>query len=318
MMKLTKKLTKAALVCGFFCMQMDLLATEIKKIGVTWLGQSQMPERVTSGFQQRLTEYRDQIELEIKPALNSIDTLTATVKKFEETKDAMLVLRSNGARFLAKNPPKIPTFIGACNHPAELGVIKNMKAPEGNVTGVSYYIMLDNPFDLFQQILPKVKSYVLLNETNHPSSAIDRRGTQTQCIKHKLNCHYELVSHRMSIKKAVVKYADKTGIAFIIGNQAKVLDNSEIVFRYAGNNPVLSYSEKSVIEGALLSLSANDVKLGVMLAESVIDVLIKGKKISQVPVKFDMKPTLKINTKVANDLKIAIPLKILNRAQLVD
>jgi putative ABC transport system substrate-binding protein len=43
----------------------------------------------------------------------------------------MVILRSNGAKWLGENLPSVPTFIGGCNNPVQLGSLKNMQAPEG-------------------------------------------------------------------------------------------------------------------------------------------------------------------------------------------
>ena len=92
--------------------------------------------------------------------------------------------------------------------------------------------------------------------------------------------------------------ANKDGVsAFIIGNQGLVIDATAKLVEKAGNTPVLAYSSKPVNDGALGGFVADDVKLGQMLAESLVDVVVNGKAIKDVPVKVDPEPKFFVNAK---------------------
>ena len=69
---------------------------------------------------------------------------------------------------------------------------------------------------------------------------------------------------------------------------------------------------------ALCGVVADDVKLGGMLAESVVDVLVKGKAIKDVPVKTDPKPRLVINIATAKRLGLEISFEILETAKIIE
>jgi putative tryptophan/tyrosine transport system substrate-binding protein len=64
-------------------------------------------------------------------------------------------------------------------------------------------------------------------------------------------------------------------------------------------------------------LVANDVKLGQMLAESIVDVLVKGKPIKDVPVKVDPQPQLVVNAAAATRLSLEVPFDVLQAAKVV-
>jgi putative ABC transport system substrate-binding protein len=71
------------------------------------------------------------------------------------------------------------------------------------------------------------------------------------------------------------------------------------------------------MDGALCGLVADDVKLGGMLAESVVNVLLKKASIHQTPVKVDSQPQLLINTDTAERIGLAIPFEILESAKRI-
>ena len=81
---------------------------------------------------------------------------------------------------------------------------------------------------------------------------------------------------------------------------------------------MLSYTNKPVHAGALGGFVAEDVKLGYMLAESLVDVLVKGKAIKDVPVKMDPNPKFFVNAKTAERLGVEIPYEILAAATVIE
>jgi putative ABC transport system substrate-binding protein len=275
-----------------------------------------MTNRVTKGFEEGMRELASDIKIEYQKELASIDDLAAIAGKWQKEKRAMVLLRSSAAKWLAKNPPSIPTFIGGCNNPAELGVVKDLQAPEGKITGVTYFLPVDTQFEIFRAIIPDLKSVVLLLEKGHPSSPIDQEGTKAVCKKLGIQYSEKFCSSKEETVQAVNQYKGKVS-AIILGNQALLIDHAEAVVSAAGQMPVVSYSSKPVKAGALGGFVADDVKLGRMLAQSVVDVLKKGKAIKSVSVKVDPEPTFYVNAKTAENLGIEIPYSILETASVI-
>ena len=261
----------------------SLLSSHIfaENVGVTWFGKSGMAKRVMTGVEERLGEVAPDIQLEYKDTQPSLEELGNRIKEFEGNKDAIIVMRSNGAKFLAKNPSSLPTFIGATNDPQTLGTVKNPDAPEGTITGVTYALPVDVQFETFQAILPEMQSLLLLTEKGHPSGPIE--AAKTKGITEELGLTYnhlevENLDQLLETVKANVGQYD----AMIMGTQAVLIDNAKVLVETAGATPVLAFSSKPVKDGALGGFVADDHKLGRMLADSLVDVLKNGKKIAEV------------------------------------
>jgi len=286
------------------------------EIGVGWAGKSGMSIRVSTGFEQEIKSLVPGIRIEYKKEVASIEDLGKIVKKWEKEKKAMVLLRSTAAVWLGKNPPSIPTFIGGGNHPRELGAIKRLGRPEGNITGVSYHLRKGPQFGIFRTIVPDLKSIFLLLEKDHPSSPIDDKYTQKICkklgitYKRKYFDSVEEIVKTIEQNKALVS-------GFVIGNQALIFDHTEIIVKAAQNTPVLSYNKNSIKKGALCGFVADDFKLGRMLAQSLFDVLIKGKAIKDVKVKFDENPKFYVNIKMLKKFGFSLPEKLRKRAILI-
>jgi len=311
-MKISKRRCVVVLMALLaLCFSSNLYAVDI---GVAWEGKSGMANTVIKGFDEGIKG--SGINVEYQKDLASVDELVKVMSRFQKEKAGMVILRSTGAELLIKNPPTIPTFLGACNNPAKLGVVKNMKAPEGNITGASYYIPGIIHVELIKTILPGVKSVMLLLDKEHPSAPIENEETKAGCATLKITYHGKMCSSVDEILTAVKENKDKVS-AFIIGTQALVFDNTPKIIDAAGKTPVFAYSEKPIKSGALGGYVANDEKLGKMLAQSVIDVLLKGKAIKDVPIKFDPQPIFYLNGNTYKKLGLEIPPNVLGAAKII-
>ena len=286
------------------------------KMGVAYTSYSGMAERVLAGFIDEMKTQRVPMELEYKTGLADLDVLAREVRAFEKTKDAILIMRSTGAGWLAKNPTRIPTFVAACNHPGQLGVIKNMNAPEGNVTGATYYLPRDVQWEIFRAILPDIHSIFLILEKGHPSSMVDHRETQAICKKLGIDYRYRFCTS-LDDALATIEKNQHQPDAFVLGTQSLSIDNTDRMVARFPHLVFLSYSSKQVENGALAGFVANDEILGRKLAISVKDILVDGKPFHQVPVKFDERPKFLLNVLTAERLHIEIPFEILRTATLI-
>jgi len=293
------------------CFSSNLFAVDI---GVAWEGKSGMANNVVKGFAEGIKG--SGINVEYQKDLASVDELVKVMSRFQKEKAGMVILRSAGAELLIKNQPTIPTFIGACNNPAKVGVVKNMKAPEGKITGVSYYVPGLIHVKLIKTILPEVKSVMLLLDKEHPSAPIENEETKEGCAAIKITYHGKMCSSVDEILAAVRDNKDKVS-AFIIGTQALVFDNTPKIIEAAGKTPVFAYSEKPIKQGALGGYVADDETLGKMLAQSVMDVLLKGKAIKDIPIKFDPQPIFYLNGNTYKKLGLQIPPNVLAAAKIM-
>lgn len=285
------------------------------KIGITWPGKSGLATRIVEAFREKITELVPDVEIDLQSAPD-VEAMGEVIARFEREKDGMLVMRESGARWLITHPPAIPTFIGA-NRPDKLGVVKNMEAPDGNITGVSYYIPLEKKFDIFQALVPNLDAVLLLLEQGHSTTESDRAETQAICDQRGITYYEKVCATRADSIAAVEAYRDKV-TTVIIGNNALNADNAKNILNAAGDVPVLAYAADAVNAGALGGFTFDITILGHLLAESVMEVLVNGKAIHEVPIKMDPDPTFVLNVSTAEKLGIEIPYNILRAATIIE
>ena len=288
-----------------------------KKIGVLWTKKSGMAERVLAGAKSRLEKIAPGVEIEVVRDLPNDDEAKVVFDKWQSEKDGIVFLRSDGGKFLAKNPSKVPAFIGACNNPEKLGLMKDMKKPGGNVTGVTYYLPAEFKMKLFKKVLPDMKSAALLVEDGHPSSPIEQAEVKAFCEKNGITYKDAVCKDKDDLKAKVNSLKGSVDV-FILGNQKLLIDNSNVVIETSSDKPIVSLTEKPVEKKlALIGMAADDTKLGEKLADSIVAVIVDGKPVSNVPVLLDEQPQVLVCVELLKKWKVKLPMDIVKIAKLI-
>jgi putative ABC transport system substrate-binding protein len=287
------------------------------EVGVTWAGKSGATTRLYTSMKDRLQEIAPQISLEYVGEQADIAKVEETIKKFDTSKAATVALRDSAATLLAKLKTTNPAFVGGTNNPMFYGTIKNLQAPEGNVTGVTYFIPKDIIIRSFISLMPEADSLSFIGDSKHSSYQVDKEGSEEACTQLKLRCTFHAVTTADEAKDIAAR--NPAGAkAFVLMNHGLLIDNTKVVVASAGKIPTFAFGDASVKDGAVAGLVADVSKLGVMLADSINDVLVKKKPISAVPVGLDNQPLLVINMSSVTQLGLSIPLDILATANILN
>ncbi len=304
-------------VLGFVCLMGSTTISEGKEISVIWDTKSAMVNELLMGFLATMRNVAPDLKITMYRERPNMEGAKKVFQQCEDQVDGIVFLRSSGAEYLASVTPQVPCFIGACNNPVDLGAVKNLTAPEGKVTGVTYFIPYNVRFNIIKRLFPNIKRVALLVEKGHPSGPIEQAGTSAECKQ--LGISYtEVVAS--SLKQLLEETRNLGAVDLIIlTNTRLVMDNvtSLLTITNPNKTPIFSYADKPVKSGALAGIAADDLKLGGLLAESVVDVIIKNKPISQVPVKLDPQPKLTINEGMMKSLGFNFPETILKEATII-
>ncbi len=282
-------------------------------VGVAWQGKSTMPERVLAGMQAELAGRAPRIRLELRTELADLAELEGAITDFERSKQAMVILRSNGAQLLGQRGASIPAFIGAASHPVALGAALTMDLPKPNIAGVTYYLSARMRLEVFKQVYPALQTYVLLVEEGHPGASID--AAETAAAASELGLTGRIV-FCATLEAALAAIAEaESDAAIIMGSQALLIDNAGQLVEAAGARPVFAYSEWPIEAGALAGLVANDRKLGQMLGAMLIDVLVYGRSMADMSIQTDPAPRLQLNPAAIQRFGSRIPFSIQSLSQ---
>jgi len=293
-------------------------AADQKEIAVIWEGKSRMTTNVAMGLLPGLRQLAPDLKVTLYRELKDMPAAENIFRECEPRVDGIVFLRSSGAQFLATVDPRIPCFVGGCNNPQELGTIKNLNAPEGKITGVTYFIPYEKRFEIIRNLFPNTKRIGLLAEKGHASTPIEQQGAREQCDRLGITYNEVIASNLKELLDGTRQLSGRVDL-FIITSTRLVMDNivNLLPVLNPAKIPTFSFAEEPVKAGAVAGVAADDAKLGKFLAESVVDVVVKGKPVSQVPVKTDPDPRITINETMMNSLGLKFPDSLLKKAELV-
>ena len=182
---------------------------------------------------------------------------------------------------------------------------------------MTYFIPYDKRFDVIMKLFPNLKSVALLVEKGHPSGPIEQAGTRGECEKRAI-AYNEVVASDLSELLKKIKETGKVDL-YIVTNTRLIMDRlgSLLPVANAAKTPIFSFAEKPVKDGAVAGIAADDQKLGRMLAESVVDVVVNGKPVKSLPVKMDTDPKVSVNEAMMKALGLNFPEAIMKKAVIV-
>jgi putative tryptophan/tyrosine transport system substrate-binding protein len=289
-----------------------------KKIAIMWVGKAEQCHEWTRPFLARLKKIAPEVQVTLKMDLPDMATGEKVFRELEPQMDGIVFLRSNGATFLGKAKPKIPCFVGNTNNPQELGVIEHLEAPEGNITGATHYLPFDKRFAAIKTLFPKATRIGLLLEKDHPGSAVDQHGTREQCEKLGMEYHEFSASSVDELVQGAKDMVGKVDV-MIMSSTALVHDHTEALVPVcqAAKVPLFAYADSPVKKGALASVGARPEVMGATLADIVVDVVVKGKPVSQVPIAMDPDPRITLNERGMEIFGLKLPPSVLRQARVV-
>ena len=222
-------------------------------VGVAYIGQSGQAERTLAGFNERMREIAPEMTIETRAGLADEDALARTVESMSLRHDGLILVRSNASQWLAANRTTVPTFIAGGNHPPTLGSVLNMDAPEGNVTGVTYFLDHATVMEIFVALAPQALTWELFTQAGHPAAPIDSEGVAEACVAVFISCASTELSAARDLAPAI--RASKAE-AFLIGNQAPLYDDPALfaeALEAAGDRPIFSLNQKPACRRAITS-----------------------------------------------------------------
>jgi putative ABC transport system substrate-binding protein len=278
-------------------------------------------EALREGLRQLGYEDKKNLVFEYRYAEGSTDRLPQLARDLVAQKPDVIVVGGTAVAVAAKNATStIPIVVAGAGDLVEAGLVKSFMYPGGNVTGVSR--MSPDYFGarlkLIKEIMPRTARVAALSNPKNPGHARGLKdvelGAQSQGMM------FQSVSARTpeEVEPAVGNAAKGGANALFVmtdamfNSQVARLAKASIKHRLAA-----IYDRPEFVEaGGLLSYGANLADLNRRAAEYV-DQILKGKKPSDLtlvePTKFD----LAVNLKTAQQIGLAVPQEMINRAAKV-
>lgn len=234
---------------------------------------------------------------------------TMSSQLVDQKNNVLIGIATPSAQGLVNATSDIPVIMGAVSDPVGAKLIKNVKKPEGNITGVSDKFPVDKEIELIKSLTPNVKKIGVLYSSSEDNSKSQVAEFKKEAAEKGLEVSEYAVSSTNDVTTIVnVALSKEDAIYVPVDNTIASAFSTVIALSNAAKKPVFPSVDTMVAQGGLAAVTINQHDLGVATGKMAAQVL-KGKKISELPVEFYNKTTPVANKDTAKLLEITIPEK---------
>jgi len=289
--------------------------TNAQSVGITWTGASKAQDTLAAALEAKLKSLSSNAVVEIVPELPNIDALGPVISRFEEEKDALVVLRFPGSRFLSTNQPSKPTFVGIAR-PESTGVIENIDEPEGNITGVTAVLPLEVIAEVISALNPEATPLLIVGDSTHVNTQFYLESYEATCEALFIECTYVAGENLEAVATELKEKAPQYG-GVLLDQTALTVNVTETLLAAAGSTPVYGMNRGHATRGVIAAVASDFRALGELMAEQIYDVHTGKRSIAQTPLG-TVKPELFINEAAVDASGLPIPRAMREVAIKVD
>lgn len=211
----------------------------------------------------------------------------------------------------------VPVVFSSVTDPVGAKLVGNLKMPEGNVTGQSNFLEVKPQLEKFREILPGLKRLGVIYNPSEANSVVLVEMIRKAAGELGMTMVVGIATSSSEVSQAAKQLVGKVD-AIYIANDNTALSAFEAIVNVGNANklPVFVSDTDMVIRGAVAALGPNQYDLGRETGKMVVKVL-RGAKISSLPVGFPKKVEFVVNLKAARAVGIVIPEKIVASADFV-
>lgn len=249
------------------------------------------------------------------------DQIAPIVDEIAAARFDAIVAWSPPIALAVKRATEVPLVFLITFDPVEVGLVSNLAAPGGNVTGVTSLASLGiiaKRLQLLKDAVPSLRSAAVLLSTEQIRSQGGHDALLAAAQAMKVTLHDVQVATPDDLEPAIGKakeqgaealYVWPSGFAFAFAKQ--IADHAK-----AHRLPVLHPFREGVLAGCLMAYSA-DLKQSAELGADYISRILNGTPPGRLPVQQLSKYDLLVNLKTATALDLALPLTLVGSAEEV-
>jgi putative ABC transport system substrate-binding protein len=213
----------------------------------------------------------------------------------------------------------IPIVTAGAGDLISSGVIKDMAHPEGNVTGVTNRVrsIEGKLLELLREAAPGLRRIAVLRPADSRASFVQEIDEFAQPLALKaVHIPYRTA---VDVVRGVDAFAAEGGGGLLVSPPGLLTSANRRVFLQLAAQyrlPTVSQFREFAAEGWMISYGSDLVDQG-RRAAFYVDRLLRGAKVSELPVELPAKFDLIINLKTAKALGLAIPIALLSQADEV-
>lgn len=300
---------------------------QIRRVGVLMnrTADNQYGQVQLAVFQKSLQEFGlrdgDNVRIDIRFGANIVE--------LEEKYAAELValapgvILASGAQSvtaLQRVTSTLPIVFVGVSDPVGAGFVDNLARPGGNATGFMLfeYSLTGKWLELLKQIMPGIKRAAVLRDAANPSGVAQFGAIRASATTLGIDISPINVRDAAEIERGISAFARSANGGLIVTPSASEREHRDLIIALAARYklPAVYGLRYNTASGGLISYGP-DLDDQFRRAASYVERVLKGEKVSDLPVQAPNKFELVINLKTAEALDLAIPPGLLAAADEV-
>jgi len=284
-------------------------------------GETQTVKGLRDGLREQGYIEGENLSVELRDAKGDRSALQPAAAELVNKKVNVIFTTGTRATEVAKAATKeIPIVFRHPADPVAVGLLKNMKRPEGNVTGVAAFSSDTGQkrLEVLKALVPKLRRLHIFYDANNKFSADNLAAIRKGAAKLQLEVVEHPVKTSDELQNSLDNLQARDGDAIFMIPDALIESNASIIFDGAKKLKLTTMCDQEnwVAKGCLAAYGPNYAQMG-RQAALLVDKLFKGAKPKDVPVQWAAKFDLVINLRTANIIGFSIAPETLAKADRV-
>ncbi|MBP5217135.1 MAG: ABC transporter substrate-binding protein [Bacilli bacterium] len=291
-----------------------------KKIAIIQLGTHTSLNEINEAIQKKIKDANKGYEIVYRNAEFSLDQAAQIVSSLKDNVDLAIAIATPIAQACYNGfSEKTPIVFAAVSDPVGAGLIKNLEAPESNITGTSDAIQVASILDKARLVDPDLDQLGFIYNPAEANSVSNKAKVEEYCTNYGIQLNAVTISAVGEMSEIASSLINRVDAVFVSDDNtvASAMSVLGSICRDAGK-PCYVGADSMVKDGGMMCIGINYTILGEKTGEMALDIL-GGKKVSEVPVKiFNDNLNLYLNKTYVEEADIEIPAEILNDPMLVE
>lgn len=297
--------------CGFGANNYDYT------VGVVQLVQHAALDQATQGFQDALAEKMaaagKTVKFDVQNASGDTNQCSTIANKFVSANVDLIMANATAALQASFNATSTIPVLGTSV--TEYGVALDMKDFKGvtgtNVSGTSDLAPLTQQAQMVIDLVPTAKNVGLVYCSAEPNSLYQVKEVEAYLKGKGIECTYYPFESSNELAQIISSAAEKSD-AIYVPTDNTVASNAAIIkeacYPAQGKQVPVIAGEQGICEGCgIATLSIDYYKLGRVTGEMAAEILLEGKDVSQMAIRYDEDTVYKYNPELCAKAGINVP-----------
>lgn len=302
-----KRFTCFALVGLAFSTLVGCGATQDDKVEVGIIQYAEHPalSAAKDGFLEALEEggYKEgeNLVVNLQNAQGDQANLQTMVEKMAGKNDVQLAIATPAAQALLNVDSETPSVFTAVTDPVSAGLVKDLDTPEANMTGTTDATDVAAQIEILLKAVPTAKTVGIFYNSSEVNSQVQAEEAEKALKAKGIKVLVKTVTSTNDVQQVMMSLAEEVDaiylptdntVASTIATIGEVLTEAKV--------PAMG-SDEAVLDGVLLTSGVDFHAIGKQAGKQAVE-LLKGKKVSEVPVQAPQQSAVAINEQMAKAL----------------